>query len=112
MQVDSAIIGENDIPKEVLDFMNLIAASYNPIDYLPVYADNQLRQLNMPVLFIGGENDVIIDTQQSAQRLSHLVSSAEIHILRNCGHMAANSIEYIIPFLVNDEVHCNKSRLF
>ncbi|MGI6085640.1 MAG: alpha/beta fold hydrolase [Acetivibrionales bacterium] len=103
--VDSAIIGENDIPKEVLEFMNLIVESYNPIDYLPVYADNQLRQLTMPVLFINGENDVIIDAQQSAQRLSQLVSSAEIHLLGNCGHVITNSIEYIIPFFINDGVH-------
>ncbi|MBK8048950.1 MAG: hypothetical protein IPK16_18645 [Anaerolineales bacterium] len=43
--VNSAIIGENDIPKEVLDFMNLIVASYNPIQHLPVYTDEQLQQL-------------------------------------------------------------------
>jgi pimeloyl-ACP methyl ester carboxylesterase len=78
--------------------------SYKPIDYLPVYPDNQLRQLTMPVLFIDGENDVIIDAQQSAQRLSRLVSSAEIHLLENCGLVVTNSIEYIIPFLINDGV--------
>jgi pimeloyl-ACP methyl ester carboxylesterase len=99
VSVDSDIIGENDIPKEVLDFMNLIVASYNPIQYLPVFADKQLQQLNMPVLFIDGENDVIIDAVQSAQRLSRLVPSAEIHLLTNCGHVVINSIEYIGPFL-------------
>lgn len=103
--VDSAVIGENAIPKEVLDFMNLIVESYNPILYLPVYEDNQLQQLHMPVLFIDGENDVVIDAEQSAQRLSHLVTSAKIHLLTNCGHMVANSIEYIIPFLINSGIN-------
>jgi len=103
--VDSSIIGENELSKEVLEFINLIVESYNPIDYLPVYADNQLRQLTMPVLFIDGENDVIIDAQQSVQRLSRLVSSAETHLLRNCGHVIINSIEYIIPFLINDNIN-------
>ena len=103
--VDSAVIGENAIPKEVLDFMNLIVESYNPILYLPVYEDNQLQQLHMPVLFIDGENDVVIDAEQSAQRLSHLVPSAKIHLLTNCGHMVANSIEYIIPFLINSGIN-------
>jgi Predicted hydrolases or acyltransferases (alpha/beta hydrolase superfamily) len=101
--VNSAIIGENDIPREVLDFMNLIVESYNPIQHLPVYADKQLQQLNMPVLFIDGVNDVIINADQSAQRLSQLVPSAEIHLLTNCGHMITNSIEYIIPFLMNSD---------
>ncbi|PKM60660.1 MAG: hypothetical protein CVU99_06945 [Firmicutes bacterium HGW-Firmicutes-4] len=97
--VDSAIIGEHGIPREVLAFMNLIVESYNPIQHLPVFADEQLQQLNMPVLFVCGEDDVIIDTGRSAQRLSRLVPSAEIHLLKNCGHVMTNSIEYILPFL-------------
>lgn len=97
--VDSAIIGDNDIPKEVLDFMNLIVESYNPIEYLPVYTDEQLKQLNMPVIFIDGEDDVIIDAGQSAQRLSSLVPQSEIHLIKNCGHVVMNSAEIIKPFL-------------
>lgn len=96
--VESKIIGENNLPKEVLDFMNLIIESYNPIPHLPIYADEQLYRLNMPVLFVDGEDDVIIDASSSAQRLSKTVPSAEIHILANCGHVLANSIEYILPF--------------
>lgn len=99
MQTVSSIIDENSIPKEVLDFMKLIVESYNPIDYLPVYEDNRLQRLSMPVLFIDGEKDVIIDGQQSARRLSKLIPSAEIRLLENCGHMVTNAIETIIPFL-------------
>jgi len=98
--VTPAIIGENNFPQEVLDFMNLIVESYNPIQALPVFADEQLRQLKMPVLFIDGADDVIIDAKGSAKRLSRLVPSAEIHLLADCGHVVANSIEYIIPFLI------------
>jgi pimeloyl-ACP methyl ester carboxylesterase len=97
--VDSTILGDHDIPKEVLDFMHLIVKSYSPIQHLPVYREDQLQRLVMPVLFIDGENDVIIDAAESAQRLSQLVPSAEIHILMNCGHVLTSSIEYIIPFL-------------
>ncbi|MGE5627202.1 MAG: alpha/beta fold hydrolase [Solirubrobacterales bacterium] len=96
---DSNILGNHDLPKEVLDFINLITMSYNPIQYLPVYDDEELQHLNMPVLFIDGENDVIIDGDKSAQRLRNLVSSAEIHLLKNCGHVLTNTMEYIIPFL-------------
>lgn len=97
--VNPDIIGEQSIPKEVLDFMNLIVENYSPIQDLPVYSDEQLKRLNMPVLFIDGEDDVIIDAERSAQRLSRLVPSAIIHLLPNCGHVVTNSIEYIIPFL-------------
>jgi pimeloyl-ACP methyl ester carboxylesterase len=98
--VNPAIIGEQSIPKEVLDFMNLIVENYNPIQDLPVYTDKQLQRLNMPILFIDGEDDVIIDAKRSAQRLSRLIPSAVIRLLPNSGHVVTNSIEYIIPFLI------------
>jgi len=98
--VSTSILGEQSIPKEVLDFMNLIVENYSPIQELPVFADEQLQRLNMPVLFIDGENDAIIDAQKSAQRLSSLIPSAVIRLLPNCGHVVANSAEYIIPFLM------------
>lgn len=98
-QVDQTIIGEHDIPKEILDFMNLIIASYNPIQHLPVYGDEDLLRLKMPVLFIDGENDVIIDALHSAQRLNALVPSSEIQLLKHCGHVLTNTTEFIMPFL-------------
>jgi len=98
--VSTSIFGEQSIPKEVLDFMNLIVENYDPIQELPVFADEQLQRLNMPVFFIDGENDAIIDAQKSAQRLSGLIPSALIRLLPNCGHAVANSAEYIIPFLM------------
>lgn len=102
--VNPTIIGEQSIPKEVLDFMNLIVESYDPIQDLPAYADEELQRLNMPVLFVDGEEDVIIDAEKSAQRLAHFVPSAEIRLLPNCGHMVTNAIEYIIPFLMKASV--------
>lgn len=101
--VTSGIIGEHNFPKEVIEFMNLIVESYNPIQELPVFADEQLLHLNMPVLFIDGENDVIIDAKGSAKRLSCLVPSAEIRLLPDCGHVVANSIDYIVPFLIKKQ---------
>jgi len=100
---DSNILGEHDLPKEVLDFINLIIMSYNPIQHLPVYGDEELQLLNMPVLFVDGEDDVIIDSDKSAQRLSNLVPSAEIYLLKNYGHVLTNTLEYIIPFLNKSE---------
>lgn len=97
--VSPLIIGNNEIPKEVLDFMNLIIASYNPIPSLPAFTDGQLRKLTMPVLFIDGENDVIIDAPASAERLCALVPSAEIHLIPNCSHVVTQTAPFMIPFL-------------
>lgn len=97
--VNSTIIGEHEIPKEVLEFMNLITMSYNPIQHLQIYTDEQLKHLNMPVLFIDGEDDVIIDAHNSAQRLIQNVSNVETLLLKNCGHVLTDTAQYIIPFL-------------
>lgn len=102
-QVDSDVLGENELPKEVLDFMNLILESYDPIPYLPVFSDEQLQRLDMPVLFVGGENDIIIDTEASANRLSHLVPSARTLLLENCGHVIPNVSGYLTSFLAEGE---------
>lgn len=91
VSVDASILGEQSIPKEVLEFMNLIVENYDPVPELPVYADEELLRLNMPVLFVGGEKDLIVDAEESAQRLSRLVPSAEIRLLPNCGHAVVNA---------------------
>ena len=97
--VNASVVGANEIPKEVLDFMSLIVENYDPIQDLPIFEDAALERLKMPVLLIVGENDAIIDADQSAKRLSALVPSAEICLLPNCGHVVTTSIELIIPFL-------------
>lgn len=99
LSVDPTILGQQEIPQEVIDFMNLIIASYNPIQTLPVFTDEHLRQLSMPVLFIAGEEDQIIDADLSAQRLSNAAPAAEIRLLKGCGHYVANALDYILPFL-------------
>jgi len=99
VQVNSDIMEVKSIPDEVLEFMNLIIESYKPIQELPLYTDEELLKLYMPVLFIDGENDEIIDAKSSSQRLSRLVPSSEIHLIPNTGHVITNSTEFIIPFL-------------
>lgn len=99
IEVDTDILGEQSIPKEALDFLNLIVENYEPIQELPVHPDEALLRLTMPVLYVGGENDWIIDSQASAQRLTRLVPSAELLLLPNLGHMITNNHQYMIPFL-------------
>jgi pimeloyl-ACP methyl ester carboxylesterase len=99
LKMEPLISGEQSIPQVVYDFINLIIENFNPVEELPLYTDQQLTRLNMPVLSLIGEHDVIIDAEQSAQRLSGLVPSAEIHLLPNRGHAILDSISYIIPFL-------------
>ena len=98
VKVTQELLGSADIPKEVLAFMNLIAESYNPIQELPLFSDEEMKRLCMPVLFIDGVKDTIIDAQGSANRLKSLVSSAQVLLLPGVGHAVFNAIEYVQPF--------------
>lgn len=102
--MDASGYGGAALPQEVLDFMNLILRGYNPItEQLPVFTDEQLQRLTMPVLFIGGEKDVIVNTKGAAQRLSRRLPNAEVRLLDNVGHMVMNTPEFIIPFLMKKD---------
>jgi pimeloyl-ACP methyl ester carboxylesterase len=97
---DDSIIGESSIPQAAKDFIMLILRNFTPMtDPLPVFTDEQLQRLCMPVLLIVGENDTTIDAEKTASRLKDLVPMAEIHILTGSGHMIANTLDMVIPFL-------------
>ncbi len=105
LTIDSAVIGGAALPKEVEDFMNLIFMSYDPITQtLPVFTGAQLDRLIMPVLFVGGEKDVMLDAAAAARRLEARLPHAEIHLLKNAGHMILNAPEYFLPFLKKGDV--------
>lgn len=96
-------LGGAGIPPEALAFMNLILENFNPMTGdLPVCTDDQLRRLTMPVLFIAGEDDAVIDAQNSAKRLSDLLPNARIHLIANCGHVIAGASGIILPYLNGD----------
>lgn len=71
-----------ELPKEVEEFINLIFWGYNPItEALPVFQDEQLMRLMMPIIFIAGKNDIMVDAVTAAQRLGKLIPNAEGHLL-------------------------------
>lgn len=98
--MQDSVIGNDTVPKEVADFISLILENFIPItEALPVFSDEQILKLNMPVLYIAGEEDVTVDTKKTAQRLRSLIPRSEIHLIINCGHAVMNSAEFIKPFL-------------
>ena len=100
LTVDPSISGGHALPQAIQDFINLILENYNPItEDLPVFTNEQFKALAMPVLFIAGEKDIIIDADASARRLKTLLPGVEVHLLENCGHVVINAMGYILPFL-------------
>lgn len=88
------------IPKEILDFLNLILESYNPIHIpLPVFSEKELRRLTMPVLYVAGLKDDLLDTRAGEKTVRMNLPQAEIHLLPDAGHMITTPSVWMGPFL-------------
>ena len=100
LTVDGSVTGDAQIPKEILDFLNLILASYDPISVpLPVFSGGQLGRLTMPVLYVAGLNDELLDSEAGEKTIRANIPHAEIHMLPGVGHMITAPYVWMVPFL-------------
>jgi len=66
---------------------------------LPVFGDDALRALNMPVLAILGGKDVLIDSDDTRQRLERNVAGVQIRYIPEAGHYIPAQTTPIFDFL-------------
>jgi len=99
-RLNAYILGTDDIPQIAVDTIKLIFRNFKPImGALPLFTDDQLSRLKMPVLYLAGENDVTMDAHKSAQRLKTLLAKPDIRIIENNGHVLYDQMDEIVPFL-------------
>jgi hypothetical protein len=53
----------------------------------------------MPVLFLAGEKDALLNTQKTAERLQKLVPDLTTHIVKEDGHAAINMAPQVVSYL-------------
>jgi pimeloyl-ACP methyl ester carboxylesterase len=98
---------ENPSPalRYFLDFMALIHKNLRPrMVKLPVFSDEALQRLTMPVMAIVGGKDVLMDSAETKRRLEHNVPQAEVHYLPEAGHFIPRQTEPILEFLLTHSV--------
>lgn len=59
--------------------------------------EEQLKEINLPVLLIHGREDRVIPLETTSWRLSQLIENAELHVFPHCGHWT--QIEKTKPFV-------------
>ena len=69
------------------------------MDPLPVFADEVLARLSMPVLALVGGRDVILDSAGTRRRLLSLAPRAEVEWIEGAGHAIDGQAELILRFL-------------
>jgi pimeloyl-ACP methyl ester carboxylesterase len=83
-----------------VDFMSLVHANFRPRHVkLPVFSDEALQRLAMPVLAIVGGKDVLLDSPATKQRLEASVPHAEVRYYPEAGHFIPHQTVPILDFL-------------
>ena len=65
----------------------------------PLFGDEELARLTMPVLYLAGEKDVLLDTQKSAERLQETAPDVTVVLFREDGHATINKASQVVGFL-------------
>ncbi|GAA4590249.1 alpha/beta hydrolase [Planotetraspora phitsanulokensis] len=82
------------------DFVMLIDRHFRPRrDRLPVFADDTLRRLTMPVLVIAGGRDALLDSYGTRRRIARNVPHATVDLLEDAGHLLQGQTSRILGFL-------------
>jgi pimeloyl-ACP methyl ester carboxylesterase len=83
-----------------IQFMQLITENFRVRRVkLPVFSDDALKSLNMPVLAIVGGKDVLIDSDGTKRRLERNVPGAQIRYIPEAGHFIPPQTTPILDFL-------------
>jgi pimeloyl-ACP methyl ester carboxylesterase len=83
-----------------MQFMSLIHKNFRPrMVKMPVFSDDALKLLSMPVLAILGGQDVLLDSAETKRRLEQNVARAEIRYFPEAGHFIPGQTAPILRFL-------------
>jgi pimeloyl-ACP methyl ester carboxylesterase len=90
------------IPEEVGRYIILIAEHFSPrMELIPIFQDEDLKRLTMPVLLLAGGKDVFLPSQRTAERLTRLLPNLQVNLMPDAGHVLVNLASPILEFLRN-----------
>jgi pimeloyl-ACP methyl ester carboxylesterase len=93
-------IGNLPLSEDLDRFMAIIARQFRSrIEEPPVFSDEQLRRLNMPVMVIAGAKDAVYPSARCIERLRRLVPRLTDLLLPEAGHALAGLGRPILSFL-------------
>ncbi|MEZ2128072.1 MULTISPECIES: alpha/beta fold hydrolase [unclassified Sinorhizobium] len=92
-----------ELPAEMLgmaDLMETIGRAIKPrVVKIPQLTDEQLRQLDMPILAVVGGRDALLNSRDTRARLEGAVPHAEIYFIEDGYHFLPNQSRRIMEFL-------------
>ncbi len=89
-----------EMTPQALAYVLAVSKEFKPrASKLPVFRDNVLRRLVMPVLLIVGERDAMLDSAETISRLKRTAPKLEARALPEAGHLILGQTETILAFL-------------
>jgi pimeloyl-ACP methyl ester carboxylesterase len=86
--------------QEFVKFVILIHENFRPrLVKMPIFSDDALKRLTMPVMAVVGGKDVLLDSAGTKARLVRNVPQADIRYLPEAGHLLPRQTETIVEFL-------------
>ncbi|MCL5073053.1 MAG: alpha/beta hydrolase [Actinobacteria bacterium] len=98
-QIIKRINGKEIVPDEVINFSILVSRNFNPVISIPLFSDEDLKKLTMPVFLMVGDKDVMLYSTITIKRLTKLVPFLTANMLPDTGHLIINKTKQIIEFL-------------
>ena len=102
-RINRIVSGGAKINPQYEAFSLLVSRHFIPVtERIPVFSEERIHGLRIPVFYLAGEKDAMLRTRESAERLKALVPEAEIHVLKNVGHVVTGHEETVMDFLIRN----------
>jgi len=99
--INRMVLGNQSVHEDAIKYMNLILTQFRSrVEIMPLFTDQELKRLIMPVLLIGGRLDAIRNAEKIQARLKLLVPSLQTVIYPDRGHALINLAADCLPFLL------------
>ena len=99
-RINRLVLGGQSVPTEIEETMTLNMTHFKTrIGVVPLFSDDELRRLRMPVQLVIGRRDALRDAEKIAARMQQHVPQLTPTIIPDAGHALINSQSSILAFL-------------
>jgi pimeloyl-ACP methyl ester carboxylesterase len=99
-----SMFGDLPAPPEAYEIARLMMLHFKSrMGVLPLFSDEELRRLTMPVMLLVGEKDSLRPAHKIAQRMQRLLPHLVTAMIPKAGHVLLDTVRLIMPFLASTE---------
>lgn len=86
----------------ILDDVTLIFSNFNPrTEPLPIFSDEDLQGISIPVQVIVGSRDVMMDSAETVRRVEKSIPNTSVTVLPDAGHAILGQTDAVMEFLAS-----------